>query len=95
MEFSRQEYWSGLPFAFPGDLSDPGMESASPALQADNLPSETPGNPDLGVGHKKKKKKRERERERKNTGFYKSIRKDNPVGYDPINLDKPFFKCIS
>ena len=45
MEFSRQEYWSGLPFPSPGDLPDPGMESRSPALQADSLPSEPPGKP--------------------------------------------------
>ena len=32
MEFSRQEYWSGLPFPSPGDLSDPGIKPASPAL---------------------------------------------------------------
>ena len=32
MEFSRQEYWSGLPFPPPGDLPDPGIEPASPAL---------------------------------------------------------------
>ena len=32
MEFSRQEYWSGLPFPSPGDLPDPGIEAASPAL---------------------------------------------------------------
>ena len=43
MEFSRQEYWSGLPFPSPGDLPDPGIESRSPALQADALPSEPPG----------------------------------------------------
>ena len=36
--FSRQEYWSGLPFASPGDLRDPGIEPRSPALQADSLP---------------------------------------------------------
>ena len=35
VEFSRQEYWSGLPFPSPGDLSDPGIEPVSPALQAD------------------------------------------------------------
>ena len=35
MEFSRQEYWSGLPFPSPGDLPDPGIEPGSPALQAD------------------------------------------------------------
>ena len=45
MEFSRQEYWSGLPFPSPGDLPDPGIEPGSPALQADALPSEPPGKP--------------------------------------------------
>ena len=43
MEFSRQEYWSGLPFSSPGDLPDPGIEPESPALQADALLSEPPG----------------------------------------------------
>ena len=43
MEFSRQEYWSGLPFPTPGDLPSPGIEPGSPALQADCLPSELPG----------------------------------------------------
>ena len=43
MGFSRQEYWSGLPFPFPGDLPDLGIEPRSPALQADSLPSESPG----------------------------------------------------
>ena len=43
MGFSRQEHWSGLPFPSPGDLPDPGIELASPALQADALPSEPPG----------------------------------------------------
>ena len=40
MGFSRQEYWTGLPFPSPGDLPNPGIESRSPALQADALPSE-------------------------------------------------------
>ena len=40
MRFSRQEYWSGLPFPSPGHLSDSGIESGSPALQADALPLE-------------------------------------------------------
>ena len=43
MGFSRQEYWSGLPCASPGDLPDSGIESRSPALQADSLPSEPLG----------------------------------------------------
>ena len=42
-EFSRQEYWNGLPFPSPGGLPHPGMEPGSPALQADSLPSEPPG----------------------------------------------------
>ena len=37
MEFSRQEYWHGLPYPSPGDLPDPGIEPRSPALQADSL----------------------------------------------------------
>ena len=41
--FSRQEYWSGLPFPSPGDLPNPGIEPRSPALQVDALPSEPPG----------------------------------------------------
>ena len=42
MGFSRQEYWSGLPFPSPGDLPNPGMEPGSPALEADALTSEPP-----------------------------------------------------
>ena len=45
MGFSRQEYWSGLPFPSLGCLSDPGIESRSPAMQADSLPSEPQGEP--------------------------------------------------
>ena len=44
MGFSRQEYWSGLPFPSPGDLLNPGIEPGSPTLQTDALPSEPPGN---------------------------------------------------
>ena len=43
MRFSRQGYWSGLPFPSPGDLPNPGIELWSPALQADALPPEPPG----------------------------------------------------
>ena len=43
MEFSRQEYWSGLPFPSPGHLPDPGIEPGSPTLQADSLQSEPLG----------------------------------------------------
>ena len=48
MGFSRQEYWSGLPFPPPGDLPDPGMElvsPASPALAGGFFTTELPGNP--------------------------------------------------
>ena len=43
MEFSRQEYQSGLPFPSPGDVSDPRMEPDFSALQTDSLPPELPG----------------------------------------------------
>ena len=42
-EFSRQEYWSGLPFPSPGDLPNSGIEPRSPALQADSLATELQG----------------------------------------------------
>ena len=45
MGFSRQEYWSGLPFPSPGDLPDPGIEPGFPTLEADTLISEPPGKP--------------------------------------------------
>ena len=44
VEFSCQEHWSGLPFPSPGDLHNPGIKPGSPALQADSLLSEPPGN---------------------------------------------------
>ena len=47
MGFSRQEYLSGLPFPSPGYLPDPAIEPGSPALQADTLPSEPPGKPNI------------------------------------------------
>ena len=56
MEFSRQEYWSGLPFPSPGDLPHPGIEPVSPTLEADALPSEPPGKPDPTCCNSKKKK---------------------------------------
>ena len=42
MEFSRQEYWTGLAFTSPGDLPQPEIKPGSPAWQADSLPSEPP-----------------------------------------------------
>ena len=49
MGFSRQEYWSGLPCPPPRDLPNPGIETASPALQADSLPLSQQGSPQLPV----------------------------------------------
>ena len=43
VEFSKQEYWSGLPFPSPGDLPDSGIKLRSPTLQADSLPTESLG----------------------------------------------------
>ena len=54
MGFSRQEYWSGLPFPSPGDLSDPGIKSRSSAFQADSLSTELWGKillPPVGSKH--------------------------------------------
>ena len=45
MEFSRQVYWSGLPFPSPGNFPNPGIKPRSPTLWADALLSEPPGNP--------------------------------------------------
>ena len=45
MEFSRQEYWSGLPLPPPGDLPNPGIKPASPALVGGFFTTESPGNP--------------------------------------------------
>ena len=45
MGFPRQEYWHGQPFSSPGDLPDPGIEPASPVMQADSLPLRHQGSP--------------------------------------------------
>ena len=50
MGFSRQEYWSGLPFPPPGDLPHPGNEPTSPALQAYSLPLRPRGSPSWNIG---------------------------------------------
>ena len=50
IEFSRQEYWSGLPFPSPGDLPNLGIQPGSPSLQDNSLPSEPSGKPDRGGG---------------------------------------------
>ena len=52
MEFSRQEYWSGLPFSSPGDRPNPGIKLGSPALQVDSLLTELHTIPGLQMGRK-------------------------------------------
>ena len=49
MEFLRQEYWSGLPFPSPGDLPNPGIEAASPALEGRFFTTELPGKPVIKI----------------------------------------------
>ena len=51
MEFSRQEYWSGLPFPSPEELPNPGVEPWSPASQADSLSSALQGTPSKSLSH--------------------------------------------
>ena len=55
MGFSRQEYWSGLAFPAPGDLPDPGIETASPALSGRFFNNEPPGKPVVVLLHFKDK----------------------------------------
>ena len=60
MVFSGQEYWSGLPFPFPGDLPDPGIKPRSPTLQADTLRSEPPEKPHIKINSTYLKDKHEK-----------------------------------
>ena len=56
LEFFRQEYWSGLPFPIPGDLTDPGLKSvflASPVLASGSFTTEPPGKPIESISHSK------------------------------------------
>ena len=48
-DFSRQEYWGGLPFPSPGNLPNPGIKTRSPALQANSLPNELQGKPLVAI----------------------------------------------
>ena len=57
MGFSRQEYWSGLPFLSPEDHPDPGIELRSPVLKADSLPSELQGSPCFKIVYPKEERK--------------------------------------
>ena len=59
MGLLRQEYWSGLPFLSPGDIPDLGIKPRSPALQADSLPYELYGSPDIQTEFKKGRRTRD------------------------------------
>ena len=82
--FSRQEYWSGLPFPSPGDLPNPEIEPGSPVLQADALPSEPPG----------KSSPRKRNTKKKNVCLrrsYKSLRKEEKWKAKKKGKDTPIW----
>ena len=61
MGFSRQEYWSGLPFPSPGDLPNAEIKPGSPTLQADALPSEPTEEPNQGKEEKQKAKEKKKD----------------------------------
>ena len=75
MGFSRQEYWSGLPFPSPGDLPNPGIEPGSPALQTGALLSEPVGKPPPPSPWRPNRTKRLSERE-----FLVSLPQSLPAG---------------
>ena len=75
--FSRQAYWSGVPFSSPGDLPYPGIEPASPvspALKVDSLPAEPPGKPRLN---------------HLSSVQFSSVAQSCPTLCDPMNLSTP------
>jgi len=63
--FSRQEYWSGLPFPPPGDLPNPGIEPRSPAWAGRFFTADPPGKPRIGVAEGEKKKRKGKENDHK------------------------------
>ena len=75
MEFSRPEYWSGLPFTSPGDLPNPGIEPRSPTLQVDSLPIEPPGKPEC----------------QESSVQFTSVAQSCPTLCDPMNCSTPGF----
>ena len=58
MDFSRQEYWSGLAFPSPGDLPNPGVESASPALAGGFFIPEPPAKPRVLIKNERKEERK-------------------------------------
>ena len=78
MKFSKQEYWSGLPFPAPGDLSDLGIEPASPALQVDSLPLSHQGSPLIKM----------------DCWFCCSVAESYPTPCNPVDCSTPDFPAV-
>ena len=93
MEFSRQEYWSGLPFLSPGDLPSSGIEPVSPvapALQVDSLPLSHWGSPPcLNINKSKMKWNEIKKRERNSKDSLKE-----KIIWDPIGNGHHRLKCV-
>ena len=90
MGFSRQEYWSGLPFPSPGDLTDPGIEPGSPALWADALPSEPPGKSPWSQKQMQLQPEHTSWDNVKLTSYCTSRRTINKVNWQPTEQEKIF-----
>ena len=86
MGFSRQEYWSGLPFSSPGDLPDPGIKLFSPVSQADSLPFEPQGSPVLLSYRKYKMVGRARGSIRLTVSFFSWDCITGDVVYPPLGI---------
>ena len=76
MQFSRQEYWTELPFPSRGDLPDPGIKPGSPTLQANSLPSELPGKLTRGLDIEKDRDDSDRGRDREMIEIQTEIEKE-------------------
>ena len=100
MGFSRQEYWSGLPFPPPGDLPNPGTEPRFPALQADSLPTELGGKPFLSSRNSQfavYKKWQARQKERKEHWSPNSTINFllDKTGFSYLNYNKKFHSNLT
>ena len=84
MGFSRQEYWSGLPFPSPGDLPTPGIKPGSPALKTDALPSEPPGKPPADTKEELKSLLMKVKEESEKVGLKLNIQKTKIMASGPI-----------
>ena len=88
---SRQEDWSELPCPPPGDVSDPGIKSGSPALQADSLPAELPGKPHNIQSHLKYFPLKERDCYVYRKGLFEILPSSNSNSCDHFTLRN--FNC--